>query len=160
MSEHELHKEHIADGAARDGEEHLLFPQMESHGGGDGDKLRQTVASGKKAHVFQAVYHQHAKDGGGQCLAQILDEFGCGAFAGKNQKGQKSGGHGAQNTDSNSDNLLSQRHVCHTKPPAFSIGFWKIASRARMQSIVGTIKESAPKHRRQMSAAPVPMRAV
>ena len=157
---HELYKEHVADGAAGDGEEHLFFPQVEPHGGGDGNQLGQAVAPGKKAHVFQAVDHQHAEDGGGEGLAQILNEFGRGAFAGKNQKGQKSGGHSAQNAYSDSNDLLSECHVGHTRPPAFSIGFRKIVSRTRMQSMVGTMKESAPKHRRQMRAAHVPMRAV
>lgn len=160
MLKHELYKEHVADGAAGDGEEHLFFPQVESHGGGDGNQLGQAVAPGKKAHVFQAVNHQHSEDGGREGLAQILNEFGCGASAGKDQKGQKSGGHSAQDADSDSDDLLSECHIGHTRPPAFSIGFWKIASRARMQSMVGTMKESAPKHRRQMRAAPVPIRAV
>ena len=38
-----LHKQHIAHRAAGDGQEHLPLPQVQRHGEGDGDELRQAM---------------------------------------------------------------------------------------------------------------------
>src|SRR5699024_1500455 len=93
--EHELHQQHIAHRAAGDGQEHLPLPQVQRHGEGDGDALRQAVAPGRQVHVPQAVDHQHAKDRRRQGPAQVLDVPGGGALFGEDQEGQEPGGHGA-----------------------------------------------------------------
>lgn len=47
-----LHQQHIADGSSGNGEKHLLFPFMEKNNKGDGNQLRQSVASIKKTYIF------------------------------------------------------------------------------------------------------------
>jgi len=54
-SEHELHQQHIAHRAARDGEQHLSLPQVQADRHGDGDELGQAVGKVQHVNIAQAV---------------------------------------------------------------------------------------------------------
>ena len=66
-SEHELHQQHIAHRAARDGEQHLSLPQVQADRHGDGDELGQAVGKVQHVNIAQAVDDEHAEDRARQC---------------------------------------------------------------------------------------------
>ena len=87
---HQLHQQHVANGAACYRNEHLPFPQVQADYHCDGNKLRNAVASGYKAYISQAIYDQQTEYGSGQKFAQKLYVFRCRLSGGKNYKRQKS----------------------------------------------------------------------
>ena len=72
---HQLHQQHVANGAACYRNEHLPFPQVHADYHCDGNKLRNAVASGYKAYISQAIYDQQTEYGSGQKFAQKLYVF-------------------------------------------------------------------------------------
>ena len=86
QSENELNQKHVADGPARNGEEHLALPEVKNDNQKDGQKLRNAVTSGKEIHIPQAVNDQQTEYGGGKHFSQILNIFGRGLPGGKDGK--------------------------------------------------------------------------
>lgn len=89
LREYDLNQQHVAGGAAGDGEHGVALPQVEQHHHGAGDQLRQGVSRMNEIDRFQAVDHQHAHDGKGEYLAQIGDEGRRLFFAAEYPKGEK-----------------------------------------------------------------------
>ena len=110
FSDYELNQQHVTDRAPGDGKQHLLFPEMQPHGDRNGDGLRQPVAVLQGLHAAQAVNHQHGENRPRQHPAQILHIFRRGPVGTEQQKGQKTGEHGAQHAYADGDELLRQRH--------------------------------------------------
>ena len=156
-SENKVQEQHIADGARRNRQEHLAFPEVDAGGYRNADQLGQAVRALQKIDVFQTINDKHSEHGGGQDLAEVADKGGRLTVLAEHDKRQKTGQHGPGNTKKNGDDLLRDCH--HFFTSAFSSGFF---SRARMVTtaiIAGRRKESAPNRTRQRSDAPSPIRA-
>ena len=115
------------------------------------------MAARENGYIFQAVDDQHTEDGCRKRFAQILYVSWSRFPGGKQQERKKSCGHGAKRAERDRDDLLCQ---CHAMSPAFSMGVRNMVRRHRMPAIVGIIKESGPKSRRQTTEAAMPATAV
>lgn len=58
-----IHYNHIAGCAAENRNQHLSFPDMKQSCDNDAGKLGHTIGTGCKAHIFKAIYYEHAEDG-------------------------------------------------------------------------------------------------
>lgn len=159
-SENILHQKHVKHRAPCHGKKHLTLPQMKDGGESHAQGLRNAVAACEDGHILQTVHHQQSKDRGWQRLSQVFHIGRKTASRLENEERQETGGHGAQNAESNSGNLLPQRHGRHKNPPAFSMGFLKTVSTRSIPAMAGMIKESFPKKQREAAETKSPMRAV
>jgi hypothetical protein len=89
-------------------------------------------------------------------MSQILNETGR-SLAGKQQERDETGQHGGKGAQADGDELLGKGH---SVSPAFSMGFLKKASIPKMQTMVGIMKDSALKTRRQKTEQKTPIKAV
>lgn len=70
-----MENKHVADGAEEDGQEHAAFDPVDDDRGEDAEAFGNAVAALEEGDVFKAVHDEHAKNGAGQRLPEILYKF-------------------------------------------------------------------------------------
>lgn len=170
FSKHQLHQQHIAQGAARHAEQRFVLPLVQGHRHQQSNGLRDAVAARKRSDAFQAVNDQHAEDGGGQHPAQIPHHLGrLLVFGRKHHERQKAGDHGGGGAHRNGQAHLKCGHAPTSSfffsasgsvPSAFSMGLRRASSSTKMQPMDGSRKLPEPKMARHTSGAARPMKAL
>lgn len=154
LLKHKLYKQHVADRAGCNGQEHVLFQTMYDDDKYKGNHLGKTVALAEKGHVFKAVDCEHAKGSGGENFPKRLHKFGCGLFPTENKKRQKTGSHCAEDNHEYGYDLLCQSHLAS---PALSIGLRRIVSIAKIKIMAGIKKSELPNSTRQRMVQKTPI---
>ena len=91
-----MDKQHVADGAASNGDQHLALPDMQPTCDQNGDQFWNAVTAMENADIFQTVNHQHAKDRRWQIFSEILYKFRCLMMFIENHKWKKTCRHSAK----------------------------------------------------------------
>ena len=68
LLKNQLHQQHVAYRAARNGQQDLPFPQVQRNDKNDGNQLRDAVAAGEERNMLQTIDYQHAENGRRQGL--------------------------------------------------------------------------------------------
>lgn len=84
---------HVADRAAENGQEHIALDPVDDDRGEDAEASGNAVAALEEGDVFKAVHDEHAKNGAGQRLPEILYKFRDGPAGWKDREREKAGEH-------------------------------------------------------------------
>ena len=154
VSDGEAHERHVAEGAARYGQGHVLFPHLKGDGEGGGQRFRKAGTAFDERAAFETVHHEHPPDGRGKHRAEVGHEVR--RFFAEKQKGRPARDLRGQGGKAYHDGCLKGGH---DRSPAEEESFLRKRSRSTMMmAMEGRRKYSGPKTSRQRKVTESPMR--